>query len=145
MELPLKLEWENPVQKRFSTKKCQEMYDAIEWTWSMRNISDTVLRNTSLGDLMKWILPYTFLCICIWCTLKYSTAYSLGSGRGTAIFLSYLECHSKNIFCVSWSTQDGHADNILSEVYGAISILDGVKEKKYFVYYHIWLLWRKAL
>lgn len=42
--------------------------------------------------------------------------------------LLYLESHSKNIFGVSWSTQDGHADNILSEVYGAISVLDRIKE-----------------
>lgn len=41
---------------------------------------------------------------------------------------SHLEGHSKNVFGVSWPTQDGHADNILSEVYGAISVLDRVKE-----------------
>lgn len=40
----------------------------------------------------------------------------------------YLEGQSKNVFGVSWPTQDGHADNILSEVYGAISVLDRVKE-----------------
>lgn len=35
----------------------------------------------------------------------------------------------ENFFGVSRPTQDGHADNILSEVYGAISILDMVTER----------------
>lgn len=41
---------------------------------------------------------------------------------------SYPESHSKNFFSVSWSTQDGHTNHILPEVYGAISILDRVKD-----------------
>lgn len=132
MVLQLKLEWWNPVQKTLKdvSRKCtmplNEHDQCGRFLIECWLHAKEVLRNTSMGDLIKWILPYTFLCICIRCTLKHSIAYSLGSGRGTE--MSYLECHSKNIFCVSWSTQDGHADNILSEVYGAISVLDGVKE-----------------
>lgn len=44
------------------------------------------------------------------------------------IFLSHLEGQLKNVLGVGWSTQDGHTNNILSEVYGAISVLDRVKE-----------------
>lgn len=41
---------------------------------------------------------------------------------------SNLESHSENILGVSWSTQDGHADDVLSEVYGAVSVLDRVED-----------------
>ena len=61
-----------------------------------------------LDSPKRWILPfisYTFVCYC-----------------------SYLESHSENFFGVGRPTQDGHADNILSEVYGAIAVLDKVTE-----------------
>lgn len=47
---------------------------------------------------------------------------------------SYPESHSKNVFGVSWPTQDGHADNVLSEVYGAVSVLDRVNETQRHAY-----------
>lgn len=42
---------------------------------------------------------------------------------------SYLEGHSENIFGVRWPTQDGHADYVLPEVYGAISVLGSREDK----------------
>lgn len=38
---------------------------------------------------------------------------------------SYLESHSKNILRVRRPAENCHADDVLSEVYGAISVLDG--------------------
>lgn len=60
--------------------------------------------------------------------IKYSSAYSSVLSRRTAAPESYQESHPKNVFGVSWPTQDGHTDNVLSEVYGAIAVLDRVKE-----------------
>lgn len=39
---------------------------------------------------------------------------------------SYLESHSKNILRVRRPAENRHADDVLSEVYGAISVLDGM-------------------
>lgn len=47
---------------------------------------------------------------------------------GRRFLESYLESHSENVLGVSWSTQDGHADDVLSEVYGAVSVLDRVED-----------------
>lgn len=39
---------------------------------------------------------------------------------------SYLESHSKNILRVRRPAENRHADDVLSEIYGAISVLDGL-------------------
>lgn len=45
-----------------------------------------------------------------------------------SVRILYLETHSEDVFRVGRSTQDGDTNNILPEVYGAVFVLDRVKE-----------------